>query len=366
MQRSGAHTRCVELHVSASSDRSAADASAGTAGGTFAGCHEQPVPASGHHLTMTVLVPTCGRSRYLEACLRALGGQTRPPDQVVVVVSQWDPPTRDAVDRWRADTNLEVSVGVVQDPGVMAAMQAGLALARCDVIAITDDDAVPHPDWLARLEVHYRDQDVGGAGGRDLIHVPDGRSVSARTARVVGRVSWFGRLTGNHHLGSGEPRSVDVLKGVNLSLRRRLWILDAPLRGTGAQPYWEVDLCLRARRNGCTLIYDPTAVVDHYPGPRVSGDERSTPSAGARMDAAFNYTYTILRWLPFWQRILAAAYLLGVGSRSLPGLIWSILLLGSGRPPQRVAAIARPAVHGTLSAIYHLVTASSGNAFGCP
>jgi hypothetical protein len=46
-------------------------------------------------------------------------------------------------------------------------------------------------------------------------------------------------LIGNHHLGVGEPREVDVLKGVNMSYRRTAIAdihFDERMRGTGAQP----------------------------------------------------------------------------------------------------------------------------------
>jgi len=31
---------------------------------------------------------------------------------------------------------------------------------------------------------------------------------------VVGKLQWFGRLIGNHHIGSGEGREVDALNCV--------------------------------------------------------------------------------------------------------------------------------------------------------
>lgn len=304
--------------------------------------------------TIGVLVPTYGRPHQLEACLQALLDQSRRPDQVVVVARQSDLASRHVIERWCRRATVEVAVRLVDRPGVVQAMRAGLELATCDVVAVTDDDAIPHSDWLERLEPHYRDPHVGGVGGRDLLYTPQG--LLEGSADVVGRLSWFGRVTGQHHLGQGPPRSVHVLKGANLSLRRDLWVLDAPLRGQGAQPEWEVDVCLRARRRGWTLVYDPAALVDHHAGPRIVGDERTPLTPQKLREVAFNEAYAVLRWMPWWRRPAAVAYLLLLGRNDLPGVLWSVMQMVRGRPVSRVLLTARTALSGRWSALWLLAT----------
>ena len=93
-------------------------------------------------------------------------------------------------------------------------MTAGLAYADADFVALTDDDAEPVEDWLERIAVVFEEQDdVAGVGGRD-------DQVGTIAEQLdVGRVQWFGRVIGNHHLGAGPPRDVDVLKGVCCAFR---------------------------------------------------------------------------------------------------------------------------------------------------
>jgi cellulose synthase/poly-beta-1,6-N-acetylglucosamine synthase-like glycosyltransferase len=98
-------------------------------------------------------------------------------------------------------------------------MNAGLDAACGDIIAFTDDDAAPHTDWLERIEAHFlSDTNIGGVGGRDWVY--HGTQLEEGEREVVGQVQWFGRVIGEHHLGVGEAREVDVLKGVNMSFRR--------------------------------------------------------------------------------------------------------------------------------------------------
>jgi hypothetical protein len=245
-----------------------------------------------------------------------LAAQTIAPQRTIIVVREDDRETRSALRDLRAVMRFaEVLVG---KPGAVAAIEAGVGACTEDVVAITDDDAVPRPDWLERLRDAYR-ADIGGVGGRDIIEAPSQARASA--PGLVGRVTWFGRLHGNHHLGVGPARDVDVLKGANMSLRRELWQLDGDLRGQGAQVHWEVGVCLRAKNAGWRLVYDPDIQVDHYPGHRYDADDRETPTVDARVDAEWNFAYISGRYFELKRLPFAVAYRVLIGSRSAPGVV---------------------------------------------
>src|ERR1700730_6023530 len=99
-------------------------------------------------MRLTVLVPTFLRPRELEQCLRALERQTQMPDEVIVIQRDSDAATRRFLDGFK--TKLPLRWVFVHVPGVVAALNRGLEEATGDIIAITDDDAVPREDWLAR------------------------------------------------------------------------------------------------------------------------------------------------------------------------------------------------------------------------
>ena len=165
---------------------------------------------------MAVVVPTYRRSQCLGRCLRALSAQTRLPDRIVVVARTNDRATLDELEHLRK-TGVGFELVRVSRPGQAAAIEAGVGSCSEQVVATVDDDTAASPDWLARLLSHYED-DVGGVGGRDVIE-----GGGPGTEIVVGKVTWYGRVIGNHHLGVGPPRDVDILKGVNMSFRHDLW-----------------------------------------------------------------------------------------------------------------------------------------------
>jgi cellulose synthase/poly-beta-1,6-N-acetylglucosamine synthase-like glycosyltransferase len=249
-----------------------------------------------------------------------------------------------------------VRVGV---PGVVSALNAGLTAMRGEIIAITDDDAVPRPDWLGRLEAHFqRDRAVGGVGGRDWVH-QDGK-LKDGAAATVGRVRWYGRVIGNHHLGVGAPREVDVLKGVNMSYRRTAIQhigFDEQLRGSGAQVHFEVSLGLAVKRAGWKLIYDPAVAVDHHPAQRFDDDQRETPSPRSLQNAVHNETYALLRWLPGWRKPVAFAYGLSVGTRLAPGLMLAAERWFRESDRAGVLERFRASMHGRLDGLVTFLSA---------
>ncbi len=289
---------------------------------------------------MEVLVPTYRRTEDLRRCLDALRAQACPPAQVIVVARDTDEETRALLAAYPPDA-LPLTVATVSEPGAVEAMSRGLRLAQGDVLAITDDDAAPWPDWLARMEAHFAaDARVGGVGGRDWLRnaVPlEFGAHNTHNENNVGKVRWFGRVVGDHHLGEGRPRAVDVLKGVNCAYRTALLRqagFDARLWGRGAQVHWELALGYAITAQGCTLIYDPAVAVDHYSGTRHDEDQRVFAfHAQAHLNSVHNETLVLLEHQGRMQRLVFLAWALLLGTRVAPGLA-QVARLRLKRQPQ--------------------------------
>ena len=278
---------------------------------------------SGDGSAVSVLLATWRRPEMLVRCLAALGRQTRRPGQVVVAVRRDDAATLavlgPAGDGLRA-AGVRVDVVEVEPGPLTASMNAGLGRTVGELVALTDDDSEPWPDWLERLAGALADPAVGGAGGRDWLPVERG------DAAVVGRVSWYGRVVGNHHLGRGPARDVELLKGVNCCFRgdelRRIGF-DRRLRGRGNVSHWELSLCFAIRRAGWRLVYDPAICVDHHLAVRHDGDTnvRGTLEPRSLTDGVFNETLAVLEYLPPARRAAFVAWASFVGTWEYPGLL---------------------------------------------
>jgi cellulose synthase/poly-beta-1,6-N-acetylglucosamine synthase-like glycosyltransferase len=278
---------------------------------------------------MSVVVPTYRRPVELARCLDALVIQRRASDEIIVVRRADDDDACDVV-RQRAAWIREV---IVSSPGQVAAMKAGSQASTGVVIAFIDDDAVAPSGWLDRMTGHFLAGDVVAVGGRDRVHTERG-AIPAST-RKVGYLTWWGRAVGNHHIGTGGPRNVDILKGCNFAVRKDVLGIPQGLKGLGAQVANDMAASLWAGRRGGRVIYDPALIVDHFPAPRPAGESRSTTDREAQANAVYNTTLTICTLRPH-LRWRYAIYHLTIGTRSIPGVVrfFVALVRREARPVQ--------------------------------
>lgn len=217
-------------------------------------------------MTVSVVICTLGRLRELERCVEALAAGDEQPAEIVVVDQ--------APDGRAAGLGHGVTCVRAPDEGVSRARNRGAAEATGDILAFTDDDCVPSPDWIAVLGTAYAGG-VDGVTGR-VLPLPDGGGgvpVSSRTSPV--RRTFEGAGAAPWEIGTGG----------NLSLRRsafdRIGGFDETLGpGTAGRAAEDVDLLYRAVAAGCTLVYEPDALVYH---------ERKTRRA--RLGGRFAYGY---------------------------------------------------------------------------
>jgi GT2 family glycosyltransferase len=282
-----------------------------------------------------VILCSYRRPRALLDCLRGLAAQTRAPDEVILVLRAEDAESQAALAE--APHSLALRVAPVREPGLVAARNAGLDAARADILVFCDDDTVAAPHWLARVVAHFdRDARVGGVGGRDRCH--DGVRFDERRRAQVGRLQWWGRAVGNHHLGFGAPRPVDFLKGANMSFRAAAIAglrFDTRLRGKGAQPDEDFAFSLSVARAGWTLIYDPEAVVDHYAAAdqiRAYVAKHGLDDAKSYAEACHNHALTIWGHLGFSNRIVFRVWAAAIGTSVYPGLVQTFRFFLQGDP----------------------------------
>ncbi|MGO9971661.1 MAG: glycosyltransferase family 2 protein [Solirubrobacteraceae bacterium] len=303
---------------------------------------------------MTVVIPTYRRIEELAACLAGVRAQTRRADEVVVVVHASDDESAAYVMSVQPEWTV-VRVARVVETGLVAALNCGLANAAGAIVAFLDDDAVPCFDWLERIVAIYAaDARIAAVGGRDAI-VIDGKPFADVRGRLlgaprVGRIQWFGRMLSNHHLGVGRARDVDVLKGVNMSFRRRFVRhgFDERLRGQGAQVHSEMSICLPLRRHGLRVVYDPRVLVRHCPAPRLPGDERNSRAWGQISAFTHNETLQILDHFGTPRKLVFFVWALLIGTTASPGLAVLARELLARRPEAWTRFGA--AQHGRLAA----------------
>jgi len=285
-------------------------------------------------MTVSVVVPSYNRPDNLIKCLEGLMAGSRMPGQVVVVLRDIDQASQAALARWQQNRKAQG----LPDPtqmilsyvyGQIPAMELGRQTAMGEVICFIDDDCVAREEWLERIVGHYNDETVGGVGGRDVVH--HGDEVSEREVEVVGKITWYGRMIGNHHyIYRGGLVEVDHLKGANMSYRRSLMKPFDQNMVRGECLLNDTDASLWVRSQGYRIIYDPQVLVDHYPAQRHGASTRDLASSEAVYNNSHNWVYCLLKYQRPLQRVVFVLYALLVGQGYLIGLAKYLLALPRG------------------------------------
>ncbi len=274
-------------------------------------------------------------------CLDALARQAMPADEILVVARRDDSISRQAIQGRQGPIRLipiDVPAG---RPGFVAALNAGIDASSGEVVCLTDDDAEPRSDWISRVVATFaEDASIGAVGGRDWVY--HGGRLEDGAESVVGTISWWGRAIGRHHLGVGPVRDVEVLKGVNLSARGdliRAVGFDARLFGVATEHHSELGLCLRLRRMGHRVVYDPAIAVDHRPRPRAAEAREFGPRQVR--DATHNETLALLEHLSPPGRVAHILWSTAIGTGNAPGLAQALRSLVRCGDPEAVPAVGK-------------------------
>ena len=210
-------------------------------------------------LDISLIICTRNRAGPLQRCLDAVGAIAhRGGWELVMVDNGSTDATADVIHRFAETAVMPVRYVSQPVPGLSNARNAGLAAATGAIIAFTDDDCYPQPDFLDRVADAFADPRLGYVSGRILLHDPTDYPATINESTVPLR------FPAGRYLAPG------AIKGANLHFRREA--LDAarhfdPLFGSGALfPSEDVDTAARVGRMGWDGAYDPAIVVSHHHG----------------------------------------------------------------------------------------------------
>jgi O-antigen biosynthesis protein len=259
---------------------------------------------------VTVTISTLDRPQALARCLEGLmAGRALPAE--IIVVDQGDGREAQAVVERHQDGPVTLRYIHQRRRGLSISRNTALQQATRSIVAVTDDDCVPDPGWIANLERAF--------------------AAAARPEAVTGRVLPLGPAAPElHEIALREEvvpteyraRALPWLvgSGNNYAVKRDWYAglggCDERLgAGSPGQSAEDMDLFYKLLRRGARICYDPQVVVYHE---RQTSDRRLSTRAsyGYGMGAFCSMwlrrgdgfaLYVLMRWVADHGRQLAGA-----------------------------------------------------------
>jgi glycosyltransferase involved in cell wall biosynthesis len=199
---------------------------------------------------LTVYIPCFNVESYIEASIRCLLEQTRPPDEILII------------DDGSTDRSIEIAsrfpVRVIRherNRGLAAARNSAFANANHEFVGAIDADVFAEREWLERLLAHFDNGRVAGAGGRLIEQFRD-------TPADAWRAMHLSQDLGEKRIDMEWP-SHRRLGGFGTILRKRAVEQVGGYNEAYRTNYEDVDMCERLLRAGHKLVFEPLAVAHH-------------------------------------------------------------------------------------------------------
>jgi GT2 family glycosyltransferase len=216
---------------------------------------------------VSVVICTRNRAQSLKNCLTALERQQSKPAEIIVV------------DNASATRETEKVCSEFRNVKYIREDRAGLDIARntgarasvSSIVAYTDDDTLPDPNWVYRIHESFQKKDVAAITGLVL-------AGSLRTeAEVIFEKYWpfnrgfvhklYDQTFFNDKLPSGPP-VWKIGAGANMAFKREIFedvgYFDERLDVGAAGCSGDSELWYRILANGFSIMYNPLAIVSHY------------------------------------------------------------------------------------------------------
>lgn len=197
-------------------------------------------------VAVEVIIPVFNDAECLQLCLAALAHQAIPADRFVVTVVD------NGSDQPLELPQLPYTARLLRcpQPGSYAARNTAIAASQAELMAFTDADCLPAPDWLAQ-GLRLADAHTLLAGAIRI------RPSDAAVPTPADRYELLFGMQQQHYVQAG-GFGITANLWVPRRLLEQIGPFNAALKSGGDREF-----CLRARHQGWPLLYAAGCVVEH-------------------------------------------------------------------------------------------------------
>jgi len=277
---------------------------------------------------VSVIVLNYNGENYLKNCFESLGSQTYENYEVIMVDNASED---DSIEYVKGNFPWVKVIRNEKNLGFAAGNNWGIREARGDIIALLNNDTIADSEWLEEsVRTFEQSENIGITQGKIYSYDEPSKHVSYSYKFFPSyKMPW---VTVSNVKNESSAKEVDVVSGAAMVFKRE--ILDKiGFLDEGYFFYFEdLDFCLRAKKAGYGIVYNPRAVILHK--------GNGTPDR-RRTELVFrSMFYFIVKHLPLWQII--------------PFIFFFIFILVPYHVIRSRGENTLPRIKGFMSALKHL------------
>lgn len=201
--------------------------------------------------TVSVIICSYNRAHLLQRTLHSLAEQTMPQDrfEVIVVDDGSDDDTAMICETMRSRLKNLRYVSNGKNIGLARARNAGVSESLGKYLLFTDDDCIPHKNWIERLRSTLE---------HEMIVAGAVTSTSTNYFKLCHNISQF-----HAFMPGNKDGPIEFIAGANMALQRSVLEKLNGFENVGCAE--DTEFILRARSAGYRVFYAHDAVVIHDP-----------------------------------------------------------------------------------------------------
>lgn len=281
------------------------------------GFYDVRYPVQGQPL-VSILIPNKDQSELLDACIQSIERSTYPYVEIIIIEN--NSVDSKTFEYYETLEKRRYPVSVITWGGnfnYSAINNFGVSHARGDYLVLLNNDIeIISPDWLEQMLGNCQRPEVGIAGAR--LYYPDDTIQHAGIVLGMGEGIMSGGVAGSVFVGMHRSRdgylhkaalqlNYSAVTAACLMVQRSIYEEVGGLEEELAVAFNDVDFCLKVRKAGYLVVYDPHAEAYHYESKSRGAED--TPEKIRRFQGEVDYMKekwgTLLSDDPYYNRNLS-------------------------------------------------------------
>lgn len=204
-------------------------------------------------LSASVVIPVYNAEDGVPGLLDALGNQTRPPCEILLVDDGSKDGTVEAARKWGENhSGARLRILQQENSGPAAARNYGAREATGDLLFFIDGDCVPETDWVEKMTEPFCDERVVGVQG----------AYRCKQKEIVARFSQL--EIEDRYLRMKRGETIDFIGTYAAGYRREVFLENGLFDDRYPMASGEdADFSFRLASKGLRMVFQPEAIVYH-------------------------------------------------------------------------------------------------------